>query len=90
MIMKKIKLMIPIYTLVVLFVSCEKACKMVCLNGGFVIEDCGCNCPLGYTGSNCRTALPLKSMTITNIIVNDFPTSTSGLMGSWHNIRQIS
>ncbi len=78
--MKKINLLLPIYILLtILIVSCDKPCTIVCQNGGFVTEDCGCNCPLGYTGSNCQIVLPLKSVTVTSIIVYNFPTSTSGL-----------
>lgn len=43
-----------------------------CLNGGYC-EDGHCNCPEGYTGTNCATKLTPLSMTITKLVINDFP-----------------
>lgn len=64
--MKKIKLIIAIFTLVVLFASCKKECKTVCLNGGAVIEDCGCKCPEGYSGPNCENRNPCYNINCLN------------------------
>lgn len=46
--------------------------NITCLNGGTCANG-SCNCPIGYGGSDCGIALPLKSVTITRIIVNNFP-----------------
>lgn len=43
-----------------------------CLNGGTSTPDCGCNCPQGYTGSNCSFQITPTKITITKISVTDF------------------
>lgn len=42
------------------FFGCSKDddCETTCQNGGAVNENCGCNCPSGFTGANCETAVP--------------------------------
>lgn len=53
-----------------------------CLNGGTSTPDCGCNCPLGYTGSDCSTQITPAKITITKIRVKYLPnTTTTG--GYW-------
>jgi hypothetical protein len=63
--MKMLKLIIAIFTIVILFASCKK-CKTVCLNGGAVTEDCGCKCPGGYSGLNCEKYNPCYNVTCLN------------------------
>jgi hypothetical protein len=49
-----------------------------CLNGGVSSTDCGCNCPQGYTGSNCGTQKTPSSIYITKIRVKKFPDTENG------------
>lgn len=37
--------------------SCKKKddCKITCQNGGIVNDNCGCNCPAGFSGAFCET-----------------------------------
>ena len=51
---------------------------IACLNGGVSRPDCGCNCPQGYTGSNCGTQITPSRVTITKIRVKKFPDSDNG------------
>lgn len=44
-----------------------------CLNGGTSKPECGCNCPQGFTGSNCSTQIAPTKITITKIRVKKFP-----------------
>ena len=58
--MKKLKLMLVICVTIALLDSCQKdennpSCNTVCQNGGTLNTNCGCNCPSGFTGSNCQT-----------------------------------
>lgn len=57
--MKKV---ISIFTIFLMALSCTKtdttpACATVCQNGGIVTSGCNCNCPSGFTGANCQTAI---------------------------------
>lgn len=84
-IMKKLKLMFVLFAAIALGSSCNKtpltppppppppSCNTVCQNGGTVNTNCGCNCPAGFTGTNCGTALTLRSVTVTRIDVINFP-----------------
>ncbi len=85
-IMKKFKRLLVILTATLLIISCKKehtnpdpqtppTCSQVCQNGGRVNANCGCDCPAGYTGANCETALSLRSVTVTRIDVINFPSS---------------
>ena len=51
---------------------------IACLNGGVSRSDCGCNCPQGYTGSNCGTQLTPSKILISKIRVNYFNNLDSG------------
>ena len=44
-----------------------------CLNGGLKTDDCGCDCPDGYTGSDCSSQLIPKSIRILRLNVKKFP-----------------
>ena len=66
--------------LVLLFNSCTKdsipstACTPIpCLNGGTSRADCGCDCPQGFTGTNCGTQVTPSQIRITKIRVKKFP-----------------
>lgn len=52
-----------------------------CLNGGTSTPDCGCDCPQGYTGSDCSTQVTPLLVKITNIRVTKFPDTTPN--GNW-------
>ena len=67
-IMKKFNLFLILFALTtaIIFTSCEKGeenpsdvvsptCNNVCQNGGTVNANCGCDCPSGFTGTNCQT-----------------------------------
>lgn len=53
---------------------------IVCLNGGTCANGL-CNCPTGYTGSDCSISIPLSSITITKIVISNYPMTTSGGAG---------
>lgn len=66
--------------LVLLFNSCTKdsipstpCTPIACLNGGTSRADCGCDCPQGFTGTNCGTQLTPVQIKITKIRVKKFP-----------------
>jgi hypothetical protein len=46
---------------------------VTCLNGGTSTEDCGCDCPAGYTGTNCAIQVTPTKILITKIRVTKFP-----------------
>lgn len=48
-----------------------------CLNGGTSTPDCGCDCPQGYTGSDCSTQVTPTKITITKIRVKYLPNTTT-------------
>jgi hypothetical protein len=71
--------------IIALFFGCSKddsssSCTPIaCLNGGVSTPDCGCDCPQGYTGSNCGTQVMPLQILITKIKVTAFPsTRTNG------------
>lgn len=73
-----------IFTLIVItaFLGCSSdsnstppCTPIVCQNGGISRADCGCDCPLGYSGTNCSTQITPISITITKIRVTMFPNS---------------
>lgn len=71
--------------IIALFFGCSKddssstpACTPIaCLNGGVSTPDCGCDCPQGYTGSNCGTQVTPLQILITKIKVTAFPSTTT-------------
>ncbi|WP_298754873.1 calcium-binding EGF-like domain-containing protein [uncultured Psychroserpens sp.] len=54
--------------------NCE---TISCLNGGTFI-DCECECPQGYTGSNCSTQVTPSKVIINKAIVKVFPNTNNG------------
>lgn len=52
-----------------------------CLNGGTSTPDCGCDCPQGYTGSDCSTQVTPTKIAITKIRVKYLPNTTT--TGYW-------
>ena len=82
--MKKLKLIIAIFTVVLLVASCKKVCKTKCLNGGSVTEDCGCKCPGGYSGPNCENYNPCYNINCLNggVCANGFCNCPPGYTGS--------
>lgn len=46
---------------------------IICKNGGTSTPDCGCNCPTGYTGTDCSTLKVPTKIVISKIRVNYFP-----------------
>ena len=70
--------------IIALFFGCSKddsssSCTPIaCLNGGISTPDCGCDCPQGYTGSNCGTQVTPTNIKITKIRVKKFPDTDNG------------
>ena len=60
---------------ILLMASCKKEddCAQVCLNGGTVTESCDCACPPHTSGSSCGTVDLPASMTITRIVMEEWP-----------------
>jgi hypothetical protein len=46
---------------------------IICLNGGTSNASCGCDCPQGFSGTNCSTQLLPTTIKITKIKVKYFP-----------------
>jgi hypothetical protein len=83
MIMKRLKLIIQSFLIIVLVNSCEKvdpvsSCSKTCLNGGTVTANCGCNCPAGYSGENCQ------NLVYTSVPVNIDPNIYHQLCPAWY------
>ena len=70
-----------IIALFLLFNSCsssEDECKPItCLNEGVQTIDCGCDCPEGYSGVDCRTIETPKEVTIEKVVINSFDDATN-------------
>ena len=83
-IFKKLSVIIVV---VMLSVSCSSdsgdtpCTPSACLNGGTSTADCGCDCPQGFTGSNCSTQITPTQEKITSISVPKFPDATPN--GNW-------
>lgn len=75
--------------LLIFIVSCSKddnndACSPInCLNGGTQTVNCGCDCPDGFSGSDCSTKLTPSSIKITKVDVKKFPDTNNG---NWWDI----
>jgi hypothetical protein len=82
--MKKIPfLAITLIAFSTLFFGCQKdLCdSVVCLNGGTCANG-QCNCPTGYTGSDCSIEAMPTSVRINSMTLSNYPmTTTSG--GGW-------
>jgi hypothetical protein len=81
----KILLKTLFLALTLTFFSCsngsdsEPCIPITCLNGGISNIDCGCDCPIGYTGVNCSEQVTPSKITITKFTVKVFPiTQTNG------------
>lgn len=66
-----------------IFLNCSKdsdeSCTPIsCLNGGTQTVDCGCDCPDGFSGSDCSVKLTPTSVSITKIDIKKFPDSNNG------------
>lgn len=63
-------------TLILFLSNCgSKSCDITCMNGGTANEnDCNCQCPTFYTGTNCETAI--------NIAANGYYSGTRTCDGS--------
>ena len=84
--MKNCIKILSLLLIIALFFGCSKdspssssGCTPIpCLNGGVSRPDCGCNCPQGYTGSNCGIQITPSSIIITKIRVKKFPDTDNG------------
>ena len=74
--------LLVLFSFILLF-SCSKdstsCAPITCLNGGISTPDCGCNCPVGYTGSDCSTEKMPTKILISKIRINKFPNNGGGL-----------
>ena len=70
---------IGMFFLLVMVLGCSNddttaSCTPIaCLNGGVSTADCGCDCPQGFTGTNCGTQVIPTQIKITKIRVKKFP-----------------
>jgi hypothetical protein len=77
--MEKLIKFFTIFILVLFFSSCssdssDDGCTPItCLNGGISNSNCGCDCPQGFTGSNCSTQIMPTSIKILKVRVKKFP-----------------
>lgn len=79
--MKTFRFIAAFSLMAMVFFSCEKAdkeCLTVCQNGGVVNENCGCNCPQGFTGINCENKI--KKSELVNVPINS---------GEYHLLKPI-
>lgn len=58
--------------------SNDDCTPVTCLNGGTQTEDCGCDCPEGYSGMDCGTQIAPTHVTISKIRVKKFPDTDNG------------
>jgi hypothetical protein len=75
--------------IIALFFGCSKddsssSCTPIaCLNGGVSTPDCGCDCPIGFTGPNCSTQVTPTKILITKIKVKNFPNKKPDGVTTW-------
>ena len=73
--MKKLLKISAFVLLTLNFTSCssdEPCAPIDCLNDGVSNSNCGCDCPQGYTGTNCSTVLQPSKVIITKVVVKTF------------------
>lgn len=94
--MKTIFKRLSVIVVLVLFFSCssdsgDTPCVPIsCLNGGTSRADCGCDCPQGYSGTNCSTLVQPSKVIITKVVVKSFPnTNSQGLLWDLINNADI-
>ena len=59
--------------------SSDDCQPITCLNGGISNSDCGCDCPQGYTGSNCNSQITPTRIKLNKVRIKYFPnTKTNG------------
>ena len=63
--------------------SSDSCTPIVCQNAGTSNSDCGCNCPQGFTGTDCATQLIPSKIKITKFTVTKF-NNTNG-SSNWDN-----
>ncbi len=81
--MKIILKSIAFLTFLIIIISCSSdsgsgggstpCVPVTCLNGGVSTSNCGCTCPIGFTGTNCSTQVTPTKILITKITVKNFP-----------------
>lgn len=80
---------IGMFLLLVMALGCSKddsssSCTPIeCLNGGVSRADCGCDCPIGFTGPNCSTQVTPTKILITKIKVKNFPNEKPDGVTTW-------
>ena len=79
------KKLIALLIILVMNLNCSSdsndpvACTPIpCLNGGTSNANCGCDCPQGYSGTNCSTQMLPTTIKITKIKVKYFPNTDNG------------
>ena len=81
--MKTVLSRLSVLIIAFLFINCSSesgdtpCVPITCLNGGTSTTECGCNCPQGYTGSDCSTQITPTKITITKIRVKYLPNTTA-------------
>lgn len=69
--------------------SKDSDCQVLsCQNEG-VFENCSCNCPDGFTGTNCEVQLTPSKVLITKITVKSFPNQDAGSNWDFNGLPDI-
>jgi hypothetical protein len=82
--MKTVLSRLSVLIIAFLFFNCSSdsgnapCVPITCLNGGISTPECGCNCPQGYTGSDCSTQITPAKIIITEIRVKYFQNTDAG------------